>query len=133
MRSFENDIYVRSALITRIFVDGVIYFILIFTYNLIWFIWILFTRPGLKYIHGEPIAIMTAVMVTRFILSLRKTHSDLQNGVKLTVGEQVPGTTIQFRQEPEWTSSSMRPCRQAERQQPETDLYELKWMNNGET
>jgi hypothetical protein len=27
----------------------------------------------------------------------------------------------------------MRPCRQAERQQPETDLYELKWMNNGET
>jgi hypothetical protein len=75
----------------------------------------------------------TAVMVTCFILSLRKTHLDLQNGAKLTAGEQVPGTTIQFRQEPEWTSSSMRPCRQAERQQPETDLYELKWMNNGET
>jgi hypothetical protein len=44
MRSFKNVISVRSTLITRIFVDGVIYFILIFTYNLIWFIWILSAR-----------------------------------------------------------------------------------------
>jgi hypothetical protein len=75
---------------------------------------------------------MTAVMVTRFILSLRKTHVELLGGHQLTAGEQVPVPIIQLRQEPEWTSSQMRSYRQAERQQSEMDLYELKQMNNGE-
>jgi hypothetical protein len=48
--SIRNVISVRSTLMTRIFVDGVIYFIVIFTYNLLWFIWILSVRVRCQHI-----------------------------------------------------------------------------------
>jgi hypothetical protein len=68
-------------------------------------------------------------MVTRFVLSLRKTHVDQLNSAMVLATGDFTGT-IQFRQEPEWTSFSIQPRREAERKQHETDSYELDTVEN---
>jgi len=114
-----------SRLVTRIFLDGTIYFIVIFTLNLVWLISILFARPNRKFMGGERVSVLTSLMVTRFVLSLRQVHADQLQGTSFTPGD-FTCVTIQFRRETEQTSLSA--CQQPagdHGEQNETDWWEL--------
>jgi hypothetical protein len=72
-------------------------------------------------------------MVTRFVLSLKKTHFCLLDSIQMSTNSN-PRETIQFRQEPEWMSFSMHPSRQTEGEQyGGTDWCELTRVNNLDT
>ncbi|KAF9002060.1 hypothetical protein BDQ17DRAFT_1357359 [Cyathus striatus] len=58
----------RSPLIFTIQKDGILYFAVIFTTNLIWMVLTTHARPSLKFIN----AILTSVMINRLTLSLKK-------------------------------------------------------------
>lgn len=65
-----------TLLLQRIQRDGTLYFGIILTGNVVWMIFALCGRPGLKLMNAQPSMIFTSVMISRLTLSLRRTSNE---------------------------------------------------------
>ncbi|KAK7014081.1 hypothetical protein VNI00_019430 [Paramarasmius palmivorus] len=52
--------------------DGIAYFFVLFSSNLVWLLLLLHARPGLKFMHNQPAMVLSAVMINRITLNLKK-------------------------------------------------------------
>ncbi|KAJ7037623.1 hypothetical protein C8F04DRAFT_1091909 [Mycena alexandri] len=51
--------------------DGIMYFLVLFSSNLIWVLLLIYAPPALKFIHNQPAMIISAIMVNRITLNLK--------------------------------------------------------------
>ncbi|KAK0183987.1 hypothetical protein F5146DRAFT_501103 [Armillaria mellea] len=65
-----------TLLLQRIQRDGTLYFGIILTGNVVWMIFALCGRSGLKLMNAQPSMIFTSVMISRLTLSLRRTSHE---------------------------------------------------------
>ncbi|KLO12087.1 hypothetical protein SCHPADRAFT_941492 [Schizopora paradoxa] len=59
------------GLVRTVFRDGILYFLVIFSTNLVWALMVIFAPVGLKYINAEPSVILVVIMINRLTLNLR--------------------------------------------------------------
>lgn len=59
------------GLVRTVFRDGILYFLVIFSTNLVWALMVIFAPIGLKYINAEPSVILVVIMINRLTLNLR--------------------------------------------------------------
>ncbi|KDR72674.1 hypothetical protein GALMADRAFT_252852 [Galerina marginata CBS 339.88] len=75
--NFRMKQFPRTALLKTILKDGVMYFSVILSGNVVWMICALTGRRGIKLINAQPSLILTSIMITRLTLSLRNAgHRD---------------------------------------------------------
>lgn len=61
----------KASILDTLVRDGAIYFLVIFTFNMVWLMMIMFAPAGLKWICALPAQAMTVVLVSRITLNLR--------------------------------------------------------------
>ncbi|CAK5276424.1 unnamed protein product [Mycena citricolor] len=52
--------------------DGIMYFLILFSSNLLWVLLIQYAPPALKFLHNQPAMLVSSVMITRITLNLKK-------------------------------------------------------------
>ncbi|KAH7874997.1 uncharacterized protein C8R40DRAFT_1069887 [Lentinula edodes] len=52
--------------------DGIFYFFVLFSSNLLWLLLLLHARASLKFIHNQPAMIVSSIMINRITLNLKK-------------------------------------------------------------
>ncbi|KAK0203947.1 hypothetical protein DFS33DRAFT_846786 [Desarmillaria ectypa] len=72
----NHKIIPTTFLLQRIQRDGTLYFGVILTGNVLWMLFALCSRPGLKLMNAQPSMILTSVMISRLTLSLRRMSHD---------------------------------------------------------
>ncbi|KAK1218622.1 hypothetical protein PQX77_012620 [Marasmius sp. AFHP31] len=55
--------------------DGVVYFFVLFSSNLLWLLLLIYARSSLKFIHNTPQMIISAIMINRITLNLKEAAS----------------------------------------------------------
>ncbi|KAF9475415.1 hypothetical protein BDN70DRAFT_883735 [Pholiota conissans] len=70
--TFTHSLVPKTTLMRTIVRDGVLYFAIILSGNIIWMACALTGRPGIRLINAQPSMILTSIMITRLTLSLRR-------------------------------------------------------------
>ncbi|KAA1477970.1 hypothetical protein DENSPDRAFT_885532 [Dentipellis sp. KUC8613] len=52
--------------------DGILYFFVLFSSNLVWLVLVLHARPGLKFMHNQSAMIISSIMINRITLHLKR-------------------------------------------------------------
>ncbi|KAJ3517450.1 hypothetical protein NLJ89_g509 [Agrocybe chaxingu] len=52
--------------------DGIVYFFVLFSSNLVWLMLLLHARPALKFLHNQPAMVVSTIMINRITLNLKK-------------------------------------------------------------
>ncbi|KAF5386577.1 hypothetical protein D9615_002147 [Tricholomella constricta] len=78
LRRTEMNTQCLAHVATIIRRDGVLYFFVLFSSKLLFLLMQLHARPGLKLIHNQPAMVISAIMVNRITLNLkRESHKQL--------------------------------------------------------
>ncbi|KAJ8093257.1 hypothetical protein PM082_020743 [Marasmius tenuissimus] len=59
--------------------DGIVYFFVLFSSNLVWVLILFYARSSLKFIHAQPAMIVSAIMINRITLNLKEAASDTED------------------------------------------------------